>query len=84
MVILLVGLEMLVELIDLFRQDSDLDRSGTGIFRVRLETVDDLCFLFFNDSQLTSSLLTLGLVAKMRPMALFLLSYLLEGGIIHI
>jgi len=54
MMILLVGLEMLVELIDLLCQHSDLDRSGTGIFRVCLETVNDLCFLFFNYSQLTS------------------------------
>lgn len=55
MEILLVGFKMLVKLIDLFRQDSDLDRCGTGVLGMGLETVDDLCFLFFDENQLTSS-----------------------------
>ena len=59
MVILLVGLEMFVELIDLFCQHSDLDRCGTGVLRVGLKTVDNFCFLFLNYSQLTASLLSL-------------------------
>ena len=77
MVILLVGFKMLVEFIDLLGQHSDLDRCGTSVLRMGLETVDDFCFLFLKLNQLTTLLVkSPAFLAETRNQSALLLFYL--------
>ena len=83
--ILLVGLEMLIEQVDLCGQDRDLHRGRTCVLRVRLKPIDHFDFLLFYDSQLNFLLFILFLVSELynQPNILSIFIYY-RGGFSHL